>query len=100
MISNLSPRHCFSSLFVLLITAFSLSAVWLWRPDIEWHDQQRLAQLVLLVPALLALPALRKSHLTAQAALLIGAILALGLLSSFFADYTNWALLEVARYLG
>ena len=49
---------------------------------------------------MLALPALRKSHLPIQAILPIGIIFGLGLLSSILASHTAWALLEVARYLG
>src|SRR5690554_542679 len=100
MISHIKSRLSFSILLVLAITAFSLSAIWLWRSDIEWHSQQRLAQLLLLVLVMLALPALRKSHLPAQTILPIGIIFGLGLLSSILASHTTWALLEVARYLG
>src|SRR5690554_5093735 len=49
---------------------------------------------------MLALPALRKSHLPIQAILPIGIIFGLGLLSSILASHATWALLEVARYLG
>lgn len=93
-----TPR--FSRLLFIAITAFSISAIWLWRSDLEWHDQQRLAQLLLLVPAMLSLPALRNTYLPEHARLLLGIIFSIGLLSSLLAEHTLWALLEVARYLG
>lgn len=87
-------------LALIAITAFSLSAVWLWRSDLEWHDQQRLAQLLLIVPTMLILVAARTTYLSTRSSLLLAIIFMLGLLSSLLAEHTIWALIEASRYLG
>jgi len=84
----------------LIIGVFAISTLFLWRGDYEWHDQQRLAQLLLLIPALASL-VLRKQLACPPVALLgLCGILLLGLVSSLLSLFPGWALLEWSHWIG
>lgn len=83
-----------------LLGIFATSALFIWRGDYEWHDQQRLAQLLLLLPALASL-AFRKQLACPPLALLgLCCILLLGLASGLPSLFPGWALLEWSHWIG
>lgn len=88
-------------LLALLVMSFSLSAIEVWHPRFAWHDQQRVAQLILLGGAALIL-LMQGPHmfLPHWAFYTVVCILTLGLVSSLMAEFPLWALKEWARYAG
>lgn len=84
----------------LPVLVFALSAIDIWHPGFNWHDQQRIYQLVLLgVAATLAIyrPA---TSLPPLAFILLAIVFWLGLISVWLADFPLWALKEWGRYAG
>lgn len=84
----------------LALCLFSTSSLLLWRPDLSWHDQQRLVELGMLVSGLVSAPLLIAHRLSKLHSLIIGGILTLGFISSITATQPFWALVEWARLLG
>jgi len=84
-----------------LLFSFSLTSFFLVRPDISWHNQQRLAQLIVLVFSLFLLPFFSQYRLPKYAFYMLFGVACLGVLSCFVsASYIFWGLLEWSRYLG
>ena len=84
----------------LSLLVFSLAAIDIWHPGFNWHDQQRIYQLVLLgVAATLAIyrPA---TSLPPLAFILLAIVFWLGLISVWLAEFPLWALKEWGRYAG
>lgn len=88
------------SLLALVFTAFCLSAIQIWHQGYGWHDQQRIVQLLLLcafAPLGILLP---QAMLPRFAQLLLIGLFLVGLCSSLFAVWPEWALKEWSRYAG
>lgn len=66
----------------------------------DWHDQQRLGQLLLIIGSLPFLLFLRQKALPAGVLAAIGTVFLLGLCSSLQSELPIWALKEWGRYLG
>lgn len=87
-------------LLVISLFVFSFSSLDLWHPRVDWHDQQRIYQLVLLVVAAIVLLFSGQAGLPRSAFLVLAIIFVLGFLSAASADWPLWALKEWGRYLG
>lgn len=88
------------SLLALVFTAFCLSGIQIWHQGYGWHDQQRIVQLLLLcafAPLGILLP---QAMLPRFAQLLLIGLFLVGLCSSLFAVWPEWALKEWSRYAG
>lgn len=83
--------------FVLL---FCSTALLLWSVEFNWHDQQRGAQLLLLVAAAPLTLLVSPFRLSLSAMGMLAGIFALGLLSSLHSAWPEWALLEWAHCIG
>jgi len=93
-------RSVYVIYFVSLLFLFGLTAIRLWRVDYEWHDQQRIVQLLILCLALASFIFQRRSPLPSTATTGILLILSLGLISSLYSHMPGWALLEWAHWIG
>ncbi|MGE6792652.1 O-antigen ligase family protein [Pseudomonas guineae] len=103
-------RHFFSHVFIfelwvrallfLGLIGFSLSCLESFVSLYSWHDQQRIAQIVLLcIGGFLSLFT-RRQVLSSKVFGLVFVVFALGTISSVMAEYPEWAFKEWARYLG
>lgn len=87
--------------YILLgVVAFSLSAIGAWIPDYGWHEQQRIFQIVLLCVVSLLSPFILSRFFSNSVWILLLVFFLMGLVSSFMANYTSWALKEWALYVG
>lgn len=85
--------------FFFLLVFFALTAlcnVYVY----DWHDQQRLGQLFLMVGSLPILVFFKQKELSASVLVAMALIFLLGLCSSLQAEWPIWALKEWARYFG
>ncbi|KAA0695340.1 O-antigen ligase family protein [Halopseudomonas laoshanensis] len=89
-----------AGLLLLVFIFFAFSAVVAWHPDFNWHDQQRVLQLLLLVIAATGLFFLHPIALPPFVFLLVLAIFTLGLFSVLSSEWPSWAWKEWGRYLG
>lgn len=85
---------------VLPILAFSLSAIDIWHPGLNWHDQQRVYQLGLLGVASILLICRPAAIVPLPVFTLLFAMFAIGLISALMAEWQMWALKEWGRYAG
>lgn len=99
-IKALTPAAVIYLLFALLLAVFCLSAIQIWHLGYQWHDQQRIYQLVLLCACAPLAALLPQAVLPRAALLLLAGLLALGLSSSALAELPEWALKEWSRYAG
>src|SRR5690554_7977271 len=84
-----------------LLFSFSLTSFFLVRPDISWHNQQRLAQLIVLVFSLFLLPFFSQYRLPKYAFYMLFGVACLGVCFSFVsASYIFWEALIWSGYLG
>lgn len=83
-----------------LFFAFSSTAITLWDNDYGWHNQQRIAQLCLIIGFSISMLFLPRLKLPRAALALLVLLFLLGLGSSLLAGWPCWALKEWARYLG
>lgn len=81
------------------LLAFVLSAVDIWHPDLDWHDQQRTYQLVLLGAVSAGALFLDRAYLPFPLVGIFVAIFVFGLASSVLAEWPFWALKEWGRYI-
>lgn len=86
--------------FALPLVLFSLSNIFSWHWGFNWHDQQRVCQLILLCVSSFLIISQSKPSLPPLAFLLLTVILLIGLLSVMLAKWPLWALKEWARYAG
>jgi O-antigen ligase len=87
-------------LFLISLFVFSFSSLDLWHPRVNWHDQQRVCQLILLVVASVMLLFVGQARLPPYAFLMLAVVFFLGFFSAVLADWPLWALKEWGRYLG
>lgn len=85
-------------LLVAILSVFACSAVYVL--GFQWIDQQRIAELVLFVLIGGLVWCYPLADLPAWGGKALAAVLALGVVSSLFADYSLWALREWACYAG
>lgn len=93
------PNNKFRFIVLAAFTTFALSAVVIYDPRYNWHNQQRISQLTLITLCLLCLLAKNKEIQT-HSPKLISIIFSLGLLSCSLSTHSTWALKEWALYLG
>lgn len=86
--------------FVLFLTMFSLSSVIGWFEVFNWHDEQRIWQLMLLVVAIVLLVSKSCTSLSNQDFFLVYAFFVLGVFSVLHAEWVAWAFKEWARFFG
>lgn len=92
--------HISPYLLLLPLLLFGLSAVDIWHPDWDWHDQQRTCQLVLLGMVAVWVLFFGCAALPSSAFGILVAIFAFGLVSSLSAEWPLWAFKEWGRYIG
>lgn len=94
--------HYQAAIFILAVALliFSTTAIRIWHPEYFWHNQQRVAQLGLLITALLFFSFLAQSFIPKMALAVLLIIFILGLFSTYLAQWPEWALKEWARYVG
>lgn len=86
---------------ILLIGVTLLAAVLdIWHVGLNWHDQQRLYQVSILIVVSTFLLFVTPHRLPRNAFMMLLVIFTLGLLSTVLAQYTLWAAKEWARYIG
>lgn len=88
------------TLLGLIFIIFCFSAVEIWHVGYDWHDQQRISQLLLLsvyAPLIFYLP---QASLPRPTQFLLLILLILGLCSCLFAAWPEWAFKEWSRYAG
>ncbi|WP_434457872.1 O-antigen ligase family protein [Stutzerimonas urumqiensis] len=95
-ITNLAPI----CIFALSTATFCLSAIFLWNPSYNWHDQQRASQLALLCLIALISPLLQKSTIPHLAQTFLASIFIIGFYSAITAELPDWAMKEWAKYAG
>lgn len=93
----LLPRSSFTLLFFVIF--FAASSLFSILPSYEWHDQQRILQLLLLVVALLFV-VIDPIVLERRASLIILSIFIFGVCSSALAVLPLWAFKELFRFFG
>lgn len=86
-------------LYIVFIAVLLAAANSNWLPSFSWHDQQRLAQLIILTIASTALLLIKPIKLPAAALAILSAIFTLGFISSLLAEYPLWAFKEWAKYV-
>lgn len=79
---------------------FFLSAIYLGHVDLDWHDQQRVSQILLLLAIVFFSIFFPQQNLPKPVSYALLGIFASGLISCFFAELPGWALKEWARYVG
>lgn len=79
---------------------FAFSCVWRVYPNIFWHDQQRVAQILLLVSSAAVFIALKAVPVSRTWLSFLVLCFLFGLLSTFFASNVAWAARELAKSLG
>jgi len=85
---------------VFLLIVFSSTSISYWLLDYSWLEQQRIAQLLLVISASIALLlgySRRSVTLNSPSDALLLALF-LGLISALFSQYPQWALKEWAKY--
>ena len=86
---------------ILLIGAILLAAVLdIWHIGLNWHDQQRLYQVFILIVVSSICIFSSPLSLPRNAFIALIVIFSLGLLSTLLAQYPLWAAKEWARYIG
>lgn len=100
LIKAFTPAAVIYSLLALLLAAFCLSAIQIWHLGYQWHDQQRIYQLLLLCACAPLAALLPQAALPRPALLLLAGLFILGLCSSVLAALPEWALKEWSRYAG
>ena len=86
---------------ILLIGAILLAAVLdIWHIGLNWHDQQRLYQVFILIVVSSICIFSSPLSLPRNAFIALLVIFSLGLLSTLLAQYPLWAAKEWARYIG
>ena len=95
-------RACYIPLLLLLLPLliFACSAINIWHPDLDWHDQQRIYQLLLLTMGAVSLMLLGNIQLPNLAFLMLYSIFVIGLVASWSAEWPGWAVKEWSRYIG
>lgn len=96
-------RHLKPSLLLASLCGLLLLALFdFWPTGYSWNDQQRIAQLLLLIcaGALLLLPYTQHASLPNRAGWLVFGVLSFGLVSSLLSAFPSWALKEWGRYAG
>lgn len=88
-----------SWLFVGLVV-FASTSLDVWILGLDWHDQQRVGELVLLAAALVLLMWRPVLNLPPFGALVLVAVFGVGLLSVFYSEYPTWAFREWGRCVG
>ncbi|CDZ94491.1 O-antigen ligase family protein [Pseudomonas saudiphocaensis] len=95
-----TPAAVIYLLLTVLVAVFCLSAIQIWHPGYQWHDQQRIYQLLLLCTCAPLAALLRQATLPRPVLVLLSGLLVLGLCSSALAALPDWALKEWSRYTG
>lgn len=88
------------SLLAFLLVIFAASSIFLWHTAYSWHDQQRMAQLLLIFFSALFFWGLPQAALPRASLFLLGGIFCLGLISVLLSAWPQWGLLEWAHYAG
>ena len=88
------------SVCALFFVFFLLSAIYIGHADLDWHDQQRISQILLLLSIAAFAVFLPQQNLPAPALYALLGIFILGLVSCFFSELPDWAFKEWARYGG
>lgn len=100
LIKALTPVAVIYSLLAVLLADFCLSAIQIWHLGYQWHDQQRIYQLLLLCACAPLSALLPQAALPRPALVLLVGLFVLGLCSSSLAALPEWALKEWGRYGG
>lgn len=84
----------------LLFLGFCSTAIIVWSSSFGWHNQQRIAQLFLIIACSVSVFFLPQAALSRRLQALLAGMVVLGLASALLAQWPAWALQEWARYLG
>lgn len=85
---------------LLLFLGFCSTAIIIWNSSFGWHNQQRIAQLFLIIACSVSVFFLPQAALSRGLEVLLAGVVVLGLASALLAQWPAWALQEWARYLG
>lgn len=85
---------------VLFFFEFCLSAITLWGSSFGWHDQQRIAQLCLIIVCSLSVVFLPQTTFSYKLQMPLVGLFILGFVSVLAAQWPTWAVQEWAHYLG
>lgn len=98
---SLLPCNAFVRLVLLVFFwGFCSSAITVWNSDFGWHNQQRIAQLFLIIACSVSMLFFSGVALPRKVQVLLVGLFVLGFASALSAQWPALALLEWARYLG
>lgn len=87
-------------ILAIVFVLFCFSAITIFNKNFQWHDQQRILQILLLFSLTLSTFFIKKQLFTRTTLIILYCIFIIGFISSITAEFPEWALKEWAHNLG